>query len=435
MTLWLILTIMTSVAAVMLSAPFIRRFDRPQGETAGSIEVYRDQLKEVENELRQGLIDDAQAESARVEIKRRTLAADRIDKPVMPEFSGHERSFAAIGVTGIVILGSVGLYAATGSPELLSMQGSAAVQRASATFGRETSIPERISASIQAPASEGRGSSRPQAGLPPVDEMIQRLATRLLQNPKDGEGWRTLGWSYFSIGQYSDAADAYGKAIELNPDAADIRSARIEALVSSADGVVTADANDAIVDTLKIDPQNARARFFNGLAKEQAGDKASALTDWIQVLKDSNSDEPWVPDLKSRISALERDLGVDAGARATTQPAAGGGLLERLRVPGAWQASPPIEKGPSPRDVETAEAMPAAERAAMIRGMVDGLANRLEQSPRDADGWIKLIRSRVVLGDTEQAKQALARGLEVFREEPQQQDRIAAVARQLGLNQ
>jgi len=42
--------------------------------------------------------------------------------------------------------------------------------------------------------------------------------------------------------------------------------------------------------------------------------------------------------------------------------------------------------------------MPPGDRAAMIQSMVDSLARRLEQSPRDADGWIKLIRSRVVLG-------------------------------------
>jgi cytochrome c-type biogenesis protein CcmH len=68
-------------------------------------------------------------------------------------------------------------------------------------------------------------------------------------------------------------------------------------------------------------------------------------------------------------------------------------------------------------------------------GMVDGLANRLERSPRDADGWIKLIRSRVVLGESNLAKQALARGLEVFADDGPERDRIAAAALQLGLGQ
>ena len=436
MTLWLILTIMTSAAAVLLSVPFIRRFDRPQAELAGDIEVYRDQLKEVESELRQGLIDDTQAETARVEIKRRVLNTDRAEQPVLPKLSSDERNFAVICVTGIVVLGSVGLYAVTGNPDLPPVRGSGAAQRASAAFPRDPSALESFAAAMQTPASENEGQPRPQTGLPPVEEMIQRLAGRLLRNPKDAEGWRTLGWSYLSIGRFTEAAEAYEKAIELSPNIADIRGARIEALVRSADGIVTTDARSAIEDTLKLDPNDSRARFFLGLAKEQAGDKTSALADWTALLKDANSDETWVSDLKNRISELERDVGVDAGARsAVPKPAIAGGLLERLRAPGAWQSSQTIEKGPSPEDVRTAEAMAPADRSAMIRGMVDGLANRLEQSPRDADGWIKLIRSRMVLGETELARQALARGVKVFTEDTQERDRIVAAAQQLGLNQ
>ena len=94
-----------------------------------------------------------------------------------------------------------------------------------------------------------------------------------------------------------------------------------------------------------------------------------------------------------------------------------------------------IERGPSPQDVRTADAMPPADRTAMIQNMVDRLASRLEKSPRDADGWIKLIRSRVVLGEAELAKQALARSIEAFNDDTQERDRIIAAAQQLGLNQ
>jgi cytochrome c-type biogenesis protein CcmH len=434
MTLWLVLTIMISAAAVLVSVPFIRRFDRRQTESAGDIEVYRDQLKEVENELRQGLIDDAQAETARVEIKRRALAADRMERPALPKLSQDERKFAVICVTGIVVLGSVGLYAATGNPDLPSMRGAGAAPRATSALARETSALESISAAIQSPADENQRQPRFQTGLPPVDEMIRRLAARLLQNPNDVEGWRTLGWSYASIGHFSEAGEAYAKAIELRPGAAEIRSARVEVLVKSADGVVTADARNAIEETLRIDPKDARARFFKGLAKEQDGDKTSALADWTELLKDVNSDEPWVPELKNKISELERDTGVDAARPAVTKPNSAGGLLEALRAPRVPQMSRAIERGPSPEDVRAAEAMPPGDRAAMIQGMVDGLASRLEQSPRDPDGWIKLIRSRVVLGEAELAKRALARGLEVFADDEQQRDRIADAAQQLGLS-
>ena len=69
----------------------------------------------------------------------------------------------------------------------------------------------------------------------------------------------------------------------------------------------------------------------------------------------------------------------------------------------------------------------------MIGGMVDRLASRLERSPRDANGWISLIRARSVLGENDLAKQALARGLDVFADDAAERDRIAASARQLGL--
>jgi len=235
------------------------------------------------------------------------------------------------------------------------------------------------------------------------------------------------------MGRFTEASEAYAKAIELSPNIAEIRSARIEALVKSADGVVTSDAKRAIEDTLKLDPKDARARFFEGLAKEQEGDRTSALAEWIELQKDVDSDEPWVSDLKKRISELEGGIGTSLPG--VPRPAtAGSELLERLRASGGPQMSQPLEKGPTSEDVRAAEAMLPAERSAMIRGMVDGLANRLSESPRDADGWIKLIRSRVVLGETELAKQALARGLEVFTDDKQQQDRIVAAAQQLGLS-
>src|SRR5262249_4314229 len=148
--------------------------------------------------------------------------------------------------------------------------------------------------------AETEGESPPQASLPSVDEMIQRLTVRLARNPKDTEGWRTLGWSYLNIGRFHDAAGAYARAIEVNPDVAALRADRVEALVESANGVVTREAKAAIEDTLKLDPENAQARFFRGLAEEQEGNKASALAEWTELLNDTNSDESWAADLRSR---------------------------------------------------------------------------------------------------------------------------------------
>jgi len=442
MTLWLILTIMTSAAAISASVPLIRRFDRPQAESAGDIEIYRDQLQEVEHELRQGLIDDTQAEMARVEIKRRILAVDSSQQDVTPKLSAGERNFAVICVAGIVVLGSVGLYAVTGNPELTSRRPPhteelrEVAQRGFTAFPSDSSVQRGFAAASQTRLSQSEGGPPLQDGLPSVDEMIQRLAARLMRNPEDAEGWRTLGWSYLNIGRFREAAEAYTRAIELNPDIAELRGDRIEALVASADGIVTPEIRIAIEDTLKRDPKNIRARFFLGLAVEQAGDKTSALAEWTELLKDTYSDESWAADLKNRIRELSRNISVDGGSRPEEpKPVFGPGMHGKAKVQGGSQARREVERGPGPQDVQAAEAMRPADRTIMIREMVDGLANRLEQSPRDADGWIKLIRSRIVLGESELAKRALARGLEVFADNAPERERIAAAAQRLRLDQ
>jgi cytochrome c-type biogenesis protein CcmH len=440
MTLWLILTIMTSAAAVWLSAPLIRRFDRPRGaDAAGDIEVYRDQLQEVERELSDGLIDEAQAETARIEIKRRILAADRARSADMPGLSGQERSVALIGATAIVVLGSTILYAVTGSPDLAAVR---SPPPAAPLFASGAAAPAQRAPTAMPPQHPPLDSSAAidvagggEAGLPTVEEMTRRLAARLARNPADTEGWRTLGWSYLNVGRFDEAAAAYAKAVERDPGNTEFRDGLVEALVGGANGVVTREARAAIAETLQRDPKDARARYFAGLASEQDGDKATALATWTALMNDAGIGESLAADLKSRLSDLGRDTGAGAGVDGPKIAAAAAGERGPVSAPGGTAAPRAPGNGPNRQDVEAAAAMAPADRTAMIRGMVDGLASRLERSPHDADGWIKLIRSRVVLGEGDLAKQALDRGLAAFADEGAERDRIAAAAQELGVAQ
>ena len=89
--------------------------------------------------------------------------------------------------------------------------------------------------------------------------------------------------------------------------------------------------------------------------------------------------------------------------------------------------------GPHVEKSIKSEAMSLPERDAAIRSMVDGLANRLESSPRDVEGWTRLMRSRVVLGQTEVAATAFRKALEVFRDDQAASGKITAAAIELGL--
>ena len=444
MTLWLVLTAMISVAAVLVSAPFIRRLERSRLASAGNVAVYRDQLKEIENEAAQGLIDSAQAESASIEIKRRILAADRSDNSSDVPLSQPERNFAVTAVTAIVIFGSILLYAIVGSPDLPSTTLTQARPEQSPTLlSNATSAPKlaqnpaqpQALASLPPPASGA--PAQPQTGLPPVEEMIQRVQARLQRNAQDPEGWRLLGWSLFSLERFADAAGAYSRAIELRPASAEYRSARGEALVRDADGFVTPEARKELEEAIKLDPKDARARFFIGLAKEQGGDKAAALSDWNGLLADADPNEPWLPELKRRVTDLRRDPGDTSVAPPPATPKISvEDLQEFLRAEKSkQQATETAQRGPRPEDIRNADNMAPQDRTAMIRGMVDGLASRLDQSPRDVEGWIKLIRSRVVLGDADQARKSLQRALAFFNEDGPERTRIVEAAQQLGLTQ
>lgn len=69
----------------------------------------------------------------------------------------------------------------------------------------------------------------------------------------------------------------------------------------------------------------------------------------------------------------------------------------------------------------------------LVRGMVERLAARLETSPNDPDGWMRLIRSRVVLGQTDRAREALRRALASFQNDKSTRDQITVFARPLGI--
>jgi cytochrome c-type biogenesis protein CcmH len=89
--------------------------------------------------------------------------------------------------------------------------------------------------------------------------------------------------------------------------------------------------------------------------------------------------------------------------------------------------------GPSAEQISSLQAMAPHEREDAIRSMVDGLADRLESSPRDVEGWTRLMRSRVVLGEREVAATAFRKALDVFKDDSAASGRITAAATELGL--
>lgn len=254
---------------------------------------------------------------------------------------------------------------------------------------------------------------------------IPELERRLEANPDDEEGWALLGMSYFQTGRYPDAAEAYGRAAQLNPTLARYHSARGEALALASEGEFPEAARQAFARALELDPADPRARYFEGVRKDMAGDHEGAIEDWIALLRDSPPDAPWATDLRRLIAQVSEAENIDVEGRVP-QP----GTPAASDVPAAATQGIP---GPSRQQMEQASQLPQGQRDMMIENMVQGLDDRLASNPNDADGWIMLMRSRMQLGQTAQAGQAWRRAREAFADNSSQLQRINASARALGV--
>ncbi|WP_088346146.1 MULTISPECIES: c-type cytochrome biogenesis protein CcmI [Rhodomicrobium] len=413
MTLWLILTILSAVAALIVAAPFL--FRGANTGAASSIDVYKDQLAEVERDRTQGLIEEAEAASMRLEIERRILSAGKAENGPADRVAPNWQYRMVTGVTSIVILGSVGLYASLGRPELAAVSAPAQdawAQRAAVVAGPQGQTAQAV---------EG------QPGGGDVEAMVKRLEQRLEANPKDADGWRVLGWSYDTIGRNQDAVTAYGKAVELQKDNPTLRALYGEAQVKAA-GMVTDAALATFDEVLAMNPNDERARFFKGAAKQQKGDTQGAIDDWLALYKIAPADAEWTGDLRSRIEESAKAAGIDVSAKLAEAKPAGAAVAQAPAMP-----AHPGAVGPSAADIESAKQLSDQDRQSMVSGMVDRLAGRLETSPKDPDGWIMLIRSRMAMKDAEKARAALEKAKTVFADEPETQQRIVQAAQAMGV--
>lgn len=236
----------------------------------------------------------------------------------------------------------------------------------------------------------GQAEASAAQALDDVDTMIERLAKRLEANPDDGEGFRMLGWSYTMTGHPEKAIPPFKRALALLPGNALVHAGYAEAMTGVAGGKVSPQAKAEFEKAVALDPAEPRSRYFLALWKAQNGQEKQALEEWIVLANSGSPDAPWQADVRRQITEVSGKLGIDVASRLK-QPSAG-----TAAIPGAVPA-------PDAAAMQAARALPPAQQQAMIDGMVEGLAQKLKSNPGDAAGWAKLLRSRMVLGQPEQA--------------------------------
>ncbi|MGE0178403.1 MAG: tetratricopeptide repeat protein, partial [Sphingomonas sp.] len=118
---------------------------------------------------------------------------------------------------------------------------------------------------------------------------------------------------------------------------------------------------------------------------------------------------------------IARNNNIDIASRLPARP--------QPEQSAATQAIP----GPSQQQMEQARSIPPGEQDQMVRGMVERLAQRLRQNPRNADGWMMLMRSHMVQRQPDAAREALRSALAAFADDPATQNRLRTAARELNV--
>ncbi len=402
---WIAFALMTAAAVLCAVWPLVRP-RRENGLAMSEVQIspdtsfYRQQLLELDADVDRGLLAGADADGVRAELGRRLISASERTSAATPSSFVRHRA-AAVAVAGVVSIVSIALYAKVGHPD-------------------EPDQPLSARA----------------AGRDDFASAMAKMEAHLDMNPDDGRGSELIAPIYLKTGRFDAAARALRNAIRVLGPTPTRDAALGQALVMEADGVVTGEARTIFDAALKGDPAMPQARFFEGLAALQDGDKGKARSIWTALVDEAPPEAPYTGILRQRLAALDGIVLPEPAMAA--QPGAAAHPAWRRRRPGLQGGAAPLGAAPTPMGAMPAgaaavAALPPEQRQLAIRGMVDGLAARLAQNGQDPEGWLRLVRAYKVMGETDKAQQALADARRSMSGDAQQLARLDQLARELGL--
>lgn len=264
---WVICALLIVIALAFVLPPLLQRSNEAEvaveeERKQANIEVYRDQLSELEADLRNGIVAEDQYGQDRDELERRLLedTATTRSKKTVNSAPIDARSTAYLLGFGLPLVAII-FYLKVGEPNLITNPAPVGAPPAA----ESAAPPERTQAQIEA--------------------NVAKLAERLKSNPNDPQGWTMLARSYSSMEKYSEAANAYAKATELNPKDADLLAEYAFVTGMAGGKSLEGKPTELINRALKVDPDNPKALQLAGSAAFQAKDYNKAIDYWQRVLK------------------------------------------------------------------------------------------------------------------------------------------------------
>jgi cytochrome c-type biogenesis protein CcmH len=483
MMLWLVFALMTAAAIFAVLWPLGRR----DANTGGSdIAVYRDQLDEIGRDRAAGLIGEAEGEAAKVEVSRRLIAAAdaaESSEASAPETSSLWRRRAA-AIAGLLLLpiAALPLYLMLGSPQLPGLPLAARLQAPDAAPSIESMI-ARVEDHVERNPNDGRAWEV----LAPVymrvgrfDDAVRAWRNAINLNGSSASREADLGEALVAAGNgivTAEAKAAFDRALAL--DGQDVmarfyigmtadqdgRRAEAEAIwrdllanappgapwievvrhamernapagtapASAAAGASGPSAADiAAAAKLPPDQQDQMVSGMVARLAERLKKDGSDVGGWARlvrsyrVLGQNDKAEAAIADARRALASDPEKLRQFAESTEAAAPA----VAEISPAPSASAASPP---GPNAADIAAAAQMNPDQQNQMIRGMVARLADKLKQDGSDIEGWQRLLRAYMVLGERDKAHAAAADARQALASDPDKLRRIEDIIREMGL--
>jgi cytochrome c-type biogenesis protein CcmH len=251
------------------------------GRREVNIAVYRDQMKEMESDRANGLLSEAQYQSAKLELEAR-LADDALTLDEAP--APGRVSSRKLGYTlgAILPAAAFGLYFWLGNPTALIANADT------------SSRPDQATATAGAPGEHD------------FMKMIQKVEEKTRVNPDDGEAWSMLAKTYGAMERWPEALQAYEKAIKLLPQDASVLSGYAEALAVTSNRVLTGKPMELVQKALEIDAEDMKGLELAGINAYQEENFAQAGFYFKRLHKLLPPESPYAQDILAAQKEAER---------------------------------------------------------------------------------------------------------------------------------
>jgi cytochrome c-type biogenesis protein CcmH len=288
-TFWLVCAGMVAIALAFILPTLLARTDASQasderGRKEATLDVYRDQIAELEADLRNGMIASEQYQVERDELERRLLEDVSTSITAPPPKADVGRSIPYAIAVAIPLL-ATGLYLQVGSPATASAPPNTA----------SSSLAQNAMPAPDAAAQQKR-----------MEANVAALAKRLEQSPNDVQGWSMLGRSYTSMERYNEAVSAFAKATALSANDAELLADYAFSLAMANGQSLRGRPTELINRALKIDPQNPKALELAGSAAFELKEYSKAIEYWQKLLDKTPANSEVAQAVSERIAEAKR---------------------------------------------------------------------------------------------------------------------------------